>query len=84
MSLDPKPPVEDIERKLREEAAKWGANAIFTREELEALISDIRILEDRRVLYGLKGLAALRHSEASGLTWRQYEDNLRPLGAINM
>ena len=29
MSLDPKPPVEDIERKLREEAAKWGANAIY-------------------------------------------------------
>ena len=29
MSLDPKPPVEDIERKLREEAAKWGAHAIY-------------------------------------------------------
>jgi hypothetical protein len=29
ISLDPKPPVEDIERKLREEAAKWGANAVY-------------------------------------------------------
>jgi len=29
ISLDPKPPVDDIERKLREEAAKWGANAVY-------------------------------------------------------
>ena len=29
ISVDPKPPVEDIERKLREEAAKWGANAVY-------------------------------------------------------
>jgi hypothetical protein len=29
ISLDPKPPVEDIERKLREEAAQWGAHAVY-------------------------------------------------------
>ena len=29
VSLDPKPPVEDIERRLREEAAKWGAHAVY-------------------------------------------------------
>jgi hypothetical protein len=36
----------------------FRANAIFTREELEQLIADPRILEDRRILYALKGLAA--------------------------
>ncbi|HET7365801.1 MAG TPA: hypothetical protein VFJ70_19690 [Burkholderiales bacterium] len=29
ISVDPQPPVQDIERKLREEAAKWGANAVY-------------------------------------------------------
>ena len=29
ISVDPQPPVEDIERKLQEEAAKWGANAVY-------------------------------------------------------
>jgi integrase len=64
--------------------ASFRANAIFTREEVEALISDVRFLEDRRVLHGLKALAALRHSEASGLRWRQYDTALEPLGAINL
>jgi hypothetical protein len=33
----------------------------------------VRILEDRRVVHALKALAALRHSEASALRWRQYD-----------
>jgi integrase len=64
--------------------ASFRANAIFTRDEAQTLISDIRILEDRRVLYALKVLAALRHSEASGLRWRQYDTALEPLGALNL
>jgi len=62
----------------------FRANAIFTREEVQTLISDVRILEDRRVLHALKALAALRHSEASGLRWRQYDRNAEPLGALNL
>ncbi len=57
------------------------ATAIYTREEVEQLISDTRITEDRRVLYALKALAGLRHSEAAGLTWRQYDTELEPLDA---
>ncbi len=64
--------------------ASFRANAIFTREEVQTLISDIRILEDRRVLHALKALAALRHSEASGLRWRQDDAALEPLGALNL
>ncbi len=62
----------------------FRANAIFTREEVEILISDVRLLEDRRVVYALKALAGLRHSEASGLRWRQYDRELEPLGALNL
>ena len=29
ISVDPPAPVEDIEARLREEAAKWGANAVY-------------------------------------------------------
>jgi integrase len=71
-------------RKKVDKDPAFRANAIFTREELERLISDQRILEDRRVLYGLKGLAALRHGEAAGLRWRQYDQTLEPLGALNL
>lgn len=62
----------------------WRADAIYTRDEVEMLISDERILADRRVLYGLKGLAALRHGEAAALRWSQYDAAAQPLGAIHL
>jgi integrase len=64
--------------------ASFRANAIFTRQEVQVLISDVRLLEDRRVFHALKALAGLRHSEASGLRWRQYDRALEPLGALNL
>jgi len=33
ISVDPPPPVEDIERKLREAAARWGANAVYVAQD---------------------------------------------------
>lgn len=62
----------------------WRHEAIYTRAEAEQLISDERIPGDRRVLYALKLLAALRHSEAAGLTWGLYDSAARPLGAIHL
>jgi integrase len=62
----------------------WRATAIYTREEVERLISDSRIPEDRRVLYALKGVAGLRHGEAAGLRWSQYDEKAEPLGALNL
>jgi len=29
ISVDPAPPKEEIEKRLREESAKWGANAVY-------------------------------------------------------
>jgi integrase len=63
---------------------EWRAGAIYTREEVERLISDTRIPEDRRILYALKALAGLRHGEAAGLTWRQYDATLEPLGGLSL
>jgi integrase len=63
----------------------WRHEAIYTREEAELLVSDPRILVDRRVLYALKFLGGgMRHGEAASLTWRQYEQAAEPLGRINL
>jgi integrase len=61
---------------------EWRAGALFTREELEALISRDDIPWDRRVLYALQGVAGLRHGEAAGLRWRHLDVKARPLGRL--
>jgi integrase len=61
----------------------WRATAIYTRQEVEQLISDHRIPEDRRILYALKALAGVRHGEAAELTWDRYE-TCEPLGRISL
>lgn len=61
---------------------EWRATAIFTREEVELLVSSDKLLPDRRVLYALKAVAALRHSEAATLRWSQVDSPRKPLGAI--
>jgi integrase len=60
----------------------WRAGAVFTRAELEQLITDERIPEDRRVMYALMGLAGLRFGEAAALHWRNYDATLEPLGRL--
>jgi integrase len=60
----------------------WRDQAIFTRDELETLLADARIPDDRRVLYGLLGVAGLRHGEAAGLKWMHYDDERLPLGRL--
>ncbi len=60
----------------------WRATAVFTRAELEMLISDTRVPPDRQVLYALQGIAALRHGEAAGLRWKHYDPNTPVLGRL--
>jgi integrase len=62
----------------------WRHQAVYTRDEVAALLSDDRIPADRRILYGLKCLAALRHAEAANLTWRQLDTATTPLWRINL
>jgi integrase len=68
--------------KIRDNKTEWRATAIFTREELEKLISNPQIPWDRRILYALLGLGALRHGEAAALRWRHVVSGLEPLGRL--
>src|SRR5262249_27753775 len=70
-----RPPKADQEPRRR-------GTAICSRAEVEQLISERRMPEDRRVVYALKGLAGLRHGEAASLRWRQYDRELEPLGRL--
>jgi integrase len=60
----------------------WRATAVFSRDELEALISDERVPHDRRVLYALFGLGGLRLSEAAGLRWEHLDGASAPLARL--
>jgi len=60
----------------------WRSGAVFTRAEVEAVVSDERIPHDRRVLYALLFLAGLRFGEAAALRWRSYDTTASPLGKL--
>jgi len=51
----------------------WRMTALFTALEVETLISSPRVPPDRRVMYGLMGLAGLRFGEAAGRRWRDID-----------
>lgn len=61
---------------------EWRSTAVYTRSELETLLSDERVPTDRHMMYALEGLGGLRHGEAAGLRWRHYDPTLVPLGAL--
>src|SRR5713226_2465102 len=60
----------------------WRGGAVFTREEVEQLISDKRIPEDRRVFYAIAFLGGLRTGEVSALRFRACDASLEPLGRL--
>ena len=68
--------------KKRDKVPTWRAGALFTRGEVEQLISDERVPTDRRTLYALLFLGGLRHGEGSGRRWRDYDDRAEPLGRL--
>lgn len=67
---------------VRDAKPEWRRTAIYTLEEVVALISDRRIPQDRRVMYGLLFLAQERHGEAAGARWRHFDAKLKPLGRL--
>lgn len=62
----------------------WRETAIYQRHEVEMLIEDERIPEDRRVYYAVLFLGATRAGEASALTWMDYDASIEPLGRLNI
>ncbi len=61
---------------------EWRATAIYTRAEVECLISSELVPWDRQVLYALQALAGLRFGEVAGLRWRNYDAAATPLGQL--
>jgi integrase len=70
--------------KNRDKNPAWRAGAIYTRAEVELLISSADVPTDRRVLYGLQALAGLRSGEARRLRWCDYDPSVEPLGRLHV
>lgn len=69
------PPAEDAR-------PEWRAGAVFSRDELERLISDPEVPPDDRIAWALLGLGMLRHGEMAGLRWRNVQPEHEPLGRL--
>lgn len=69
--------------KKQDKDPAWRAQAIFTRDEIEQIISDDRIPEDRRVIYALKFFCG-RHTEVLSSTWERYDATTDPLGTLHV
>lgn len=64
---------------------EWRQTAVFTRAEVEALITKRpEIPADRRVLYALGFLAGLREGEISALKWRALDKAAPVLGSLHI
>jgi integrase len=68
--------------KKRDKDPSWRATAVYTRAEVEQLISDERVPEDERVFYALMFLLGVRPGEAAGRRWRDLDTEARPLGRM--
>jgi integrase len=71
----------DLPKKVDKDPT-WRANAVFTRGEMEQLLSHPDLPPDPRVLYAVLGLAGLRFGEAAALRWRHLDTTLEPLGRL--
>lgn len=60
----------------------WRAQALFTRDEVETLLSDERVPHQRRMYYGIGLLTGTRLGEISGRRWRDYDPEAQPLGRL--
>ncbi len=60
----------------------WRSGAIFTREEVIAIISDKGIPDDRRVVYAMEFLGGMRFGEVAALRWKHYQKDVAPLGKL--
>lgn len=67
---------------IRDKDPEWRATAVYSRGEVEALISDHRLPQDRRVQWGILALGGLRYGEVAGLRWRHLELDAKPLGRM--
>lgn len=65
--------------KNRDRDPEWRANALFSREEVELILSAPDVPEDRRLLNALLFLTGARLGEICGLRWRNLDTEAVPL-----
>lgn len=70
--------------KRRDKNPAWRATAVYSRAEVELLVSSPLVSLERRVLYGLGFLAGLRFGEIAALRWSAYESDEEPLGRFSV
>ena len=74
----------DLPKKVDKDPS-WRAKAVFTRGEVETLISSDLIPEDRRTFFTLLFFAGgLRFGEGAALRWRMYDTTVEPLGRLDV
>ncbi len=70
--------------KKKDADPRWRSGAIFSRDEVETLISSDEIEWPRRMVYGLLFLTGARIGEVAGMLWRDYDVRLKPLGKLTV
>lgn len=69
---------------LKDKDPEWRSGAVFTREEVETIISSPDIPADRHMVYALELLAGIRPGEAAALRWRHYDASTDILGKLTV
>lgn len=67
---------------LTDKDPEWRSGAVFSRAEVEHIISSSLVPADRRLVYALELLAGVRPGEAAALRWRHYDHEVAPLGRL--
>jgi integrase len=68
--------------KRRDVDPTWRSKAVFTRAEAESLMSDERLPEDHRVLWGFLFFTGQRIGEALDRRWRDIDPVMEPLAKL--
>jgi integrase len=63
---------------------EWRPTAIFSREEVQTIVTSPEIPADRRVFYAVMFLSGLRFGEIAALKVRHYRPEVEPLGQLQV
>jgi integrase len=74
-------PFSDLPRKLLPKPARHERD-VYSRQEVNALLEDERVLAPVRVLLSMMLYMGLREGEACGRRWRDWDANAEPLGSM--
>jgi integrase len=68
--------------KKEDKDPSWRSGAVFSKDEVEQLISDARVAPHRRVAYAIEFLTGLRTGQVSALRWGDWQREVIPLAKL--